>query len=684
MKRGLLIAVILLGLVKADTILAQQKDSVRTQVQKQLEQTFEELEDEDGLAGEQLAQFLEDLAANPINLNSGGIDDFLQIPGFNLKIATEVINYRKSKPFETKSELLKVKGIGKATYNRLSPYVTVGGSSSRFKDMYKRPEYWLSGRKIEYISRYQQELQEQEGYIRPDTSGGYLGSQGKYYQRLKLTSRHLSVNLTQEKDAGEELKGPTGFDYNSGHIALTENGKLKDLVIGDYSLSFGQGLVLWTGGAFGKGREVVGTTGKNERGLRGYSSAQETDYFRGVAATYGETIEVTGFYSNRKRTASVINGDTTRFPSSSGFHRTQSELDRKNNIDQMTVGGRLRVNSRFGFIGATAYRNEFSSYIAKGTALSNVYDFEGKANSVLGVDYRGLLGSALVYGEWARSENGGSGGVLGVETSLGFNTDFTMHYRKYTRDFQSFLGDGFGESSSAPRNEEGFYVGLKHELNEVYTLAGYVDQYRFPEPRSGVNQATEGFDVLGLVEADFSSKLNAYILLRSETKGDEYSILNERGLEEVLLGENRRASVRVQGEYQVNKQARLRSRVEFTRNKSAGEEWENGFLIYQDIRLQPTRKLQIDARFTLFDTESFDTRVYQFENDLLYVLSNVMLSGQGQRSYVVIKYEALESLDIWLKYSLSYFENVNTVSSGLSEIQGQKKNTIGIQVRLSL
>ncbi len=684
MKKSLLIGLIVLGFVKTDMVLAQQEDSVRTQVQKQLEQTFEELDDEDGLAGEQLAQFLEDLAANPINLNSAGIDDFLQIPGFNLKIATEVINYRKKKPFETKIELLKVKGIGKATYNRLSPYVTVGGASSRFKDMYRRPEYWLARRKIEYISRYQQELQAQEGYARPDTSGGYLGSQGKYYQRLKMTSNHLSINLTQEKDPGEELNGPTGFDYNSGHIALTENGKLKDFVIGDYSLSFGQGLVLWTGGAFGKGREVVGTTGKNERGLRGYSSAQETDFFRGVAATYGETVEVTGFYSNRKRTASVINGDTTRFPSSTGFHRTQNEIDRKNNIDQMTVGGRVRVNSRFGFIGATAYRNEFSSYIAKGTALSDNYDFEGKENSVLGIDYRGLIGSALVYGEWARSENGGSGGVLGMETSLGYNTDFTMHYRNYSRDFQSFLGDGFGESSSAPQNEEGFYVGLHHALNETFSLSTYVDQYRFPWPRTGVNQATEGFDVLGLLEADFNSRLNAYVLLRSETKGDDYTVLNERGIEEVLLGENKRSSVRVQGEYQVIKQARLRSRVEFTRNKSAGEDWENGFLIYQDMRLQPTRKLQIDARVTLFDTQSFDTRVYQFENDLLYVLSNVVLSGQGQRSYVVIKYEALERLDIWLKYSVTYYENVHTISSGLNEIKGQKKNAIGIQVRLRL
>src|SRR5690554_2230784 len=682
MKKWLVITTIFLGLAHSVKVQAQQEDSVRTQVQEQLEKAFEEIEDEDGLVGEDLIQFLEDLAANPVNLNSAGINEFLQIPGFNLKIANAVINYRNKKPFETKEELLKVSGIGKVTYNRLSPYVTVGGAASRFKDMYKRPEYWLGGRRIEFISRFQQDLQEQEGYRRPADEGGYLGSPVKYYQRLKLTSRHLSVNFTQEKDAGEQLKSPAGFDYNSGHIALTQNGKLKSLVIGDYSLSFGQGLVLWTGAAFGKGREVIRTAGKNERGVRGYSSAQETDFYRGVAATYGETVEFTGFYSNRKRTASVINGDTTRSPSSSGFHRTQNEYDRRNNIDQLTFGGRVRLNSKYGLLGATAYRNEFSTHIAKATSLSNMYDFEGKGNSVVKVDYRGLIGSVLVYGEWARSENGGMGGVVGTETSITNNTDLTLHYRNYARDFQSTRAVGFGESSSSPRNEEGFYVGIQHLLNSTVTLAAYVDQFKFAEPRRGLTQASEGFDVLGLIEAKFNRSLSAYLLLRSKVKGEEYNIINDRGLEEVLLGDNKRSSARLQADYQVSRDVRIRSRVEFTRSRKAGGEWEDGFLVFQDIRFNPMKKLQIDARFTLFDTESFDTRVYQFENDLLYVMSNVMLSGQGQRSYFVIKYSAMDQLDIWLKYSVSYFENVHTVSSGLSEIKGQMKNNIGIQIRL--
>lgn len=663
--------------------IAQVQDSAKVQIEKQLEEALEEQEVEEGeLAGEQLAQFLEELASNPININSASMNDLLQIPGFNLKIAKSLIDYRKSNPFETIEDILKVSGIGKANYSRMRPYITVGGATSRFRDLYTNSGYWLNGNSFEYITRYQQELNDQRGYEIPDSSGGYLGSQAKYYQRFRMSSRHLSINITQEKDAGETLSGPMDFDYASGHIALSENGKLKDLVIGDYALNFGQGLVLWTGAAFGKGREVVGTTGKNERGLRAYGSAQETDFFRGVAATYGEHIETTVFYSSRPRTASVISYDTTRFPSSAGFHRTENERSRKNNIDQKAFGGRLRFETPFGLFGATGYHTEFSSYIQKGNGLSSLYDFEGRSNSVFGVDYRGLIGNVLAFGEVGRSENGGAGGVVGIESTLGYKTDFTMAYRNYARDFQSFMGTGFGESSSDPQNEEGFYVGIRHSLNDKTSLSAYIDQYRFGAPKTGINQASQGFDVLGLMEVDFNSDLNAYLLIRSETKDDTFSEMNDRGIEEEFIGEQRRSSLRIQTEYQISRKVRLRSRIELVQSKGANEDSEYGMLIYQDLRLQVISKLQIDARVTIFDTESFDSRVYQFENDLLYVLSNTALSGQGQRSYFVLKYEPSDFVDIWFKYSISVFENTNFISSGLNEIEGNRSSDFGIQARV--
>ncbi|MCG8372081.1 MAG: hypothetical protein MI700_01025, partial [Balneolales bacterium] len=410
---------------------------------------------------------------------------------------------------------------------------------------------------------------------------------------------------------------------------------------------------------------------------------QETDFFRGIAATYGDRIEITGFYSNRPRTASVINGDTTSFPSSSGFHRTESEIAKRNNVNQQTYGGRFRFDTRTGYWGVSGYSTQFSSFIEKGADLSDLFDFHGRSNSVIGIDYRALIGQSLIFGELARSENSAVGGVAGIQTSISDNADLALLFRNYEKDFQSFLGDGFGERST-PDNERGVYFGVAHQLNHKYRLSGYFDQYAFEAPVSGTTQPTYGYDILGLIEAEVIQDLNAYLLIRSEIKDDEYFVVNDAGREESLLGERKRISIRIQTEYQVSRKIRLRSRGEVVWYQAAGEAQQKGYLMYQDLRVIPNSKFQFDARMTLFDTESFDTRVYQFENDLLYVLSNVALSEQGQRMYVVTKYVPVYWLQLWFKYGVTLVEDAQIISSGLSEIKGNTRSQIGIQVRVLL
>jgi len=62
-----------------------------------------------------------------------------------------------------------------------------------------------------------------------------------------------------------------------------------------------------------------------------------------------------------------------------------------------------------------------------------------------------LAGPAIVFGEIAQSKNGGYGLITGVESILGGDTDITLAYRKYQKEFQSILGNGFGEVSGQPK-----------------------------------------------------------------------------------------------------------------------------------------------------------------------------------------------------------------------------------------
>lgn len=662
---------------------AQDRDSTRVDIFTDLEQAFEEYDPSDPETNnEQLVQYLQDLADRPVNINTAGLNQLLVVPGLNLKKARAIIVYReKNKPFEQVDELIDVPGIGSVTLRDIYPYVTVGEGMGFRKMLYSDYKYWTARGQAEVFSRYQRTLQSREGYVRSDTAGGYVGGPTKYYQRVRYHSDHLSVNLTQEKDPGEPLNSPADFDHTTWHLAIEDNGKLHDLVIGDYSLAFGQGLVLWNGGGFGKGRNVINAMSKNERGVAAYSSAQESNYLRGVAGTYGGQLQASGFYSFRKQTASVIQPDTVRFPSSNGYHRTARERNRRHNTRQELYGGRLRLELPFGFMGATAYRTVFDKYIQRGAALYNRYDFEGIYTSAIGIDYRFLLGPALMFGEAGRSQNGGYGVINGVESAVGTGTDVTLGYRNYSRNFQSIMGSGFGESSGEPQNEEGIYLGVQQVVSPKVVLSGYVDQYRFPAPRFGTYQSTKGIDWLGVVEVDFNRNTSIYLQVRSERREEEYELKGTTGRMSRLLGNTLRSGIRLHVEHWVNSNVRLRTRGEGVRVRKAGASAEYGYLLYQDLRLIPAASWKIDIRATVFETESYDSRLYQFENDLLYVLSNQMLYESGQRLYLLVNCEPFDFMEIWAKMGLTVYENRQIIGSGLDEIEGNRRSDIGLQVR---
>ncbi|MFW6157515.1 MAG: helix-hairpin-helix domain-containing protein, partial [Balneolaceae bacterium] len=252
---------------------AQERDFTEFGVQEDVERIYEDFDPDDPTINpEQMAEFLQELARNPVNINRAGLNELMQVPGLDFRTSRNIIEYRnRQKPFEETEELMDVKGIGKKTYEEVKPYVTTGSGGIWNRDLFMDYRYWISNSRFEVISRYQRTLEQQQGFARPIEDGGYLGSPYAYYHRFRYYSDHLSANFTQEKDPGELLRNPGDFDFNSWHIALENNGRLKRLVVGDYTLSFGQGLVLWGGGAFGRSSTVKGAIGRNERGIKPYT-----------------------------------------------------------------------------------------------------------------------------------------------------------------------------------------------------------------------------------------------------------------------------------------------------------------------------------------------------------------------------------------------------------------------------
>ena len=67
-----------------------------------------------------------------VNINSGTAAELEALPGIGAKKAQAIVDYRsKHGPFRTVEDMQKVKGIGKATVEKLRKEITVGAAQNK-------------------------------------------------------------------------------------------------------------------------------------------------------------------------------------------------------------------------------------------------------------------------------------------------------------------------------------------------------------------------------------------------------------------------------------------------------------------------------------------------------------------------------------------------------------------------
>ena len=98
------------------------------------------------------------------------------------------------------------------------------------------------------------------------------------------------------------------FYVSAGDIRLSKDGRyrLVSAVAGNYSLRFGQGLVLWSGFSMSS-LASPSTVVRRQAGVRPYTSTDENNYFHGAGLTlaFPAGFEATVFYSDNGQDAKV-------------------------------------------------------------------------------------------------------------------------------------------------------------------------------------------------------------------------------------------------------------------------------------------------------------------------------------------------------------------------------------------
>jgi hypothetical protein len=692
------------SLVLANAAQAQELPRRAPDLDRLTQELFAEIQS-DQVPYEDLYETLLQYYQTPINLNAASREELRALLLLSETQITNLLQHREATgPLLSLYELQAVPGWELRTIYRVLPFVTVQADDPNRA----RGPLWQRIKHEEnnaLFVRYERVLQRRKGYAAADTFQGrptlrYLGTPDKLLVRYRVSHAHdFSLGFAAEKDAGEPVAwqpghGQFGPDFLSAHFFLQERGRLKALALGDYQLQFGQGLLLSSGLAVGKGSETITTLRRSSVGVRPYSALLENTFFRGAAATYqlAPRWEATAFASRKNVDANLQqNADSLaqfdEFGSSllyTGFHRTATELADRHNLQETVGGGNLGYLSADGnlALGLTTVATHYGTPLLRRAEPYNRYEFSGQNNLALGLHYSYVWRNLLLFGETARTTGGGLGTVNGMLASLGTRVDASVLVRHYDANFHTFYGNALSENTRNI-NESGLYLGLKIRPAARWEVSAYFDQFRFPWLRYRVGAPSRGDDALLRVAYTPTKTSLLYAQYRVRLKPRDLS--SSLGRPVPLPGQQLRHSLLIYYDTQPVGRLGLRTRLQGSHLRDDDNlPWRSGYVLSQDATVQIGRRVQLSARYAVFDADDYDTRQYVFEQDVLYAVSIPALYGQGTRAYAITQITFSKHLTLWLRYADTRYRHQTTVGTGLEEIRGTARSEVKMQVRYRL
>ncbi|PPK88586.1 helix-hairpin-helix protein [Neolewinella xylanilytica] len=588
-------------------------------------------------------------------------------------------------------ELQAVPGLDLETIRRMLPFVAVGKG---LDDVTVPLATLLTRGQRELYVRGGRRLERARGYALPDPS--YLGSPDRLY--LKFRQRYgnqLSLGIVAEKDPGEVFFGRAdvrrGFDYYGLHFFVRNlNRRVRALALGDFSVSFGQGLILYTGFGFGKSSYTT-TVARSSPTLQPYASVNEFSFVRGAGLTLalGKRWETSVFAGRQRRTGNLAADSlSVSSLSLSGYHRTLNELADRRLVGQTTYGGQLkyrphnRITLGLNFVGehlntTLLPRNQpYNRFYFRGTDLGNVsvdYAYRLRNFSFFGE----VAGAAFCCGTEGNSQNRGLAMLHGVNVGLDPKADLALVYRRYAPGYRALNARPFGETAGG-RNETGLYLGLELRPALRWRINGYVDLWRHPWLRYTIDAPSSGQEYRFRITYTVKRKLDAYAELRSETKG--YGIDGGEALKLDPVVNRTRFQARLHAGYRITSALEWRSRFDVGYTEDEWKGRQRGFMFFQDLHYRPLGPFGCSARVAVFSTPGYDVRFYEYENGLTYNARVLPYYGNGLRSFLLLRYKGIRNLTLETRIARTQNTDGSTLGSGLEATDRTHRTEIAGQV----
>ena len=442
----------------------------------------------------------------------------------------------------------------------------------------------------------------------------------------------LRWGITVEKDAGEK----SFSDHLSLFASISKKGILKNMVLGDYTVNMGQGLIHWQGYALGRSSNMMSCFRQGEL-FRPHSGTDENRFGRGIAVQLQKNaIELAAFVSYKKIDANIITDTASNkaFASSmllSGLHRTKNELIDKKALQTFMTGANLKVNTKFGKTSLNIIHTAFDHPIKKRDEPYNRFAIRGNQWQNASIDHSISTRIGFLFGEMAVDKKANKAIIVGLIKSLGSSLDIALLYRNMGVKFRSLASNVFSESQESG-NEKGYFFNINYTPSPLHRFEIFADQYQHKWPTF----ATPGKKTGNIYSFQYTYRPNKKTEVYARIQSDNNSV-----------------KLRIHASFMPMPALTCRLRNEMISIQSITGKTERGQLMYAELIYKPAlQPFSVAVRCSFYDTEGYATRIYAYERDLPAYYAVPPHYGEGTKSYFVLQYKLHKSLQCAGKWSM--------------------------------
>jgi hypothetical protein len=607
---------------------------------------------------EEVIDYIEFLRKNPIPLIGSSARELSKIPTISKTEARQIVQYIKK--HETISIHSISEWIGLSTTQEI--LLTECTTLNTYGSNYRKSFFEYRARNMHYISP-----------VYGLEKNKFKGNALNLYQRAKFHNNNFSGCILLDKDTGEEKIN----DFTSGNIAYkTEQ---LQIIVGDYALEIGMGNILWKSFGSGKGINVINPTIETGDGIRPYTSSMDYQFFRGTAANYifkitnDMNLKTSAWLSNINRNAKI--DKENRMATSiykSGYYRTESEIKKKETLNERSAGGEIQLSSFNYKVGlATMYfdyeypiqSSSSSAFSGKSGYLSTAYgeyDFE----------------KLIVFSEVSRDNKGNFAEKFAYQY---YAPKFKIagHFRNYPDKYRAQNGYNFGEFSYAA-NEIGLYTGLFFKPKTWIEESFYLDLFKSHNETYYVPEVVKGIEIFSETLFKLPNNNKLFLRLKTERKTDSYNNKTD-------VFYRSKSNIRIEWRKDFSKKLYTRIRGEgcFV-NYENFRPSENGILFFIESGIRINNHIKFTGRLKIFDTDSYESAIWTFEYSFPGMMYAPAMYGEGLRFYFGTEFNITEKINLYTRYSLNYKPKEDDLGSGYLRITDNQDHRFYLQFDFEL